>query len=49
MNQCHCILITSETARLLSRADEEGDEDLFADLEEDEDELSENKIVLKDC
>ena len=41
--------VTSATARLLSGADEEDDEDPFAELEEDEDELSENEIVMEDC
>ena len=30
-------------------ADEEDEEDLFAELEEGEDEFSENKIVMEDC
>ena len=41
--------VTSATAWLLSRADEEDDKDPFTELEEDEDELSENEIVMKDC
>ena len=36
--------VTSATAWLLSRADEEDNEDPFAELEENEDELSENKL-----
>ena len=49
MNHCHCILITSATARLLSKTDEEGDEDPFVELEEGEDKLSENEIAMEDC
>ena len=41
--------VTSATARLLSGADEEDEEDPFVELEEDEDELSENEIVMEDC
>ena len=41
--------VTLATARLLSGADEEDDEDPFAELKEDEDELSENEIVMEDC
>ena len=41
--------LTSATTRLLSKADEEDDEDPFTELEEDEDELSENKIAMEDC
>ena len=40
--------LSSATARLLSGADED-DVDPFAELEEDEDELSENEIVMDDC
>ena len=39
--------VTSATARLLFAADEEDDEDPFAEVEEDE--LSENEIVMEDC
>ena len=40
--------MTSATAQLISRVDKEDDEDPFAELEEDEDDLSENEIVIKD-
>ena len=41
--------VTSATARLLSEADEEDDQDPFMEHEEDEEELSENEIVIEDC
>ena len=41
--------VTVATARLLSGADDEGDGDPFAELEEDDDELDENETVLEDC
>ena len=44
-----CETITAETAKLLSRVSEVGDEDPFADIEEDEDELEESETVLDNC
>ena len=41
--------VTLVTAQLLSRADDEGDRDPVAELEEDDDELNENEIVMEDC
>ena len=41
--------MTLATARLLSGADEEDDEDPFTELEEDKDELSKTEIVMEDC
>ena len=41
--------MTSATAQLLSGADEEDDQKPFAELEEDEDEVSKNEIVMDDC
>ena len=41
--------VTAATARLLSGADDEGDGDPFAELEEDDDELDESETVLEDC
>ena len=41
--------MTSATAWLLSGADEEDNQDPFAELEEDEDKLSKNEIVMEDC
>ena len=41
--------ITSATAQLLSIADKQDNKDPFTELEEDEDELSENEIVMEDC
>ena len=40
--------MTSVTAWLLSGGNKEDDQNPFAGLEEDEDELSENKIVMED-
>ena len=34
---------------MVSRDTEDGDEDPFADLEEDEDKLESNEIVLDNC
>ena len=39
--------ITTETAQFLS--DDDGNEDPFAELVENKDELSENETVLEDC
>ena len=41
--------ITYAHAQILSSADDEGDGDPFAELEEDDDELNENETVLEDC
>ena len=41
--------VTAVTARHLSGADDEGNRDPFAELEEDDDELDENQTVLEDC
>jgi len=41
--------INTETANLLAGVSEDDDEDPFAGLEEDEDELEENETVLDDC
>jgi len=44
-----CGAINTETANLLDGVSEDDDEDPFAGLEEDEDELEENETVLDDC
>ena len=41
--------INTETANLLAGVSEDDDDDPFAGLEEDEDELEENETVLDDC
>ena len=41
--------INTETANLLAGVSEDNDDDPFAGLEEDEDELEENETVLDDC
>ena len=41
--------ITSATTRLLSRADEEDHEDPFVEIEENEEKISDNKIVMDNC
>ena len=41
--------ITYAHAQIFSGADDEGDGDPFAELEEDDDELDENETVLEDC
>jgi len=41
--------INTETANLLAGVSDDDDEDPFAGLEEDEDELEENETVLDDC
>ena len=41
--------ITTATAALLSSTQDRDNEDLFADVEEDEDELEENETALEDC
>ena len=41
--------INTETANLLAGVSEDDDEDPFAGLGEDEDELEENETVLDDC
>ena len=41
--------INTEIANLLAGVSEDDDEDAFAGLEEDEDELEENETVLDNC
>ena len=41
--------INTETANLLAGVSEDDDDDPFAGLEEDKDELEENETVLDDC
>jgi len=41
--------INTETANLLAGVSEDDDDDPFAGLEKDEDELEENETVLDDC